>query len=91
MPVQLTEAAIEMVRAGLGVSVLARWAVEPFVRRGSIRAIRITSRGYFKEWRAVMLRRLADQDYAKEFIKLVIAAAPSEGLSVLPFRGRARG
>jgi len=87
-PVQLTEAAIEMVRAGLGVAVLARWAVDPFVRRGSIRAVRITARGYFKEWRAVMLRRLAEQEYAREFTKLAAAAAPSQGLSAVSSRGR---
>jgi LysR family transcriptional regulator for metE and metH len=33
--VQLTEAIIELVKAGLGVAVLARWAVEPSIRNGS--------------------------------------------------------
>jgi len=88
-PVQLTEAAIELVRAGWGVAVLARWAVQPFLRRGALAAARITARGYFKEWRAVMPRRLANADYVTEFTRLVVAAAPPAAEhSPLPFRGR---
>ena len=37
--VQLTEAIIELVKAGLGVAVLAWWAVEPAVRSGALRAV----------------------------------------------------
>lgn len=77
--VKLTEAAIEMVRAGLGVTVLARWAVEPFVRRGGLRAIRVTSTGWFKHWRAVSRAHQAAEDYVQEFLRLVIATAPASG------------
>jgi LysR family transcriptional regulator for metE and metH len=84
--VQLTEAAIEMVRAGLGVAVLSRWVVEPFVKRGSLHAVRITSEGYFKLWRAVVHRHLGEADYVAEFLRLVIARAPAAGpRTVLPF------
>jgi LysR family transcriptional regulator for metE and metH len=89
-PVQLTEAAIEMVRAGLGVAVLAGWAVDPFVRRGTIRAVRITPRGYFKEWRAVMLRHLAGAEHVREFLHLVAESAPSgNARAVAPRQRRA--
>jgi LysR family transcriptional regulator for metE and metH len=87
--IKLTEAAIEMVRAGLGVAVLCRWAVAPFVQRGSLRALRITAEGCFKEWRAVVPSHLADADYLDEFIRLVIASAPASIASpVVPFTAR---
>jgi LysR family transcriptional regulator for metE and metH len=88
-PVQLTEATIEMVRAGLGIAVLARWVAEPFVGRGALRALRITSRGYIKEWRAVVPRRLAHADHVREFVRLVVAASPTaRAAALLPFAGR---
>jgi LysR family transcriptional regulator for metE and metH len=88
-PVQLTEATIEMVRAGLGVAVLARWVAEPFVGRGALRALRITTRGYVKEWRAVVPRRLAQADHVREFVRLVVAASPTaRAAALLPFAGR---
>ncbi len=84
--VKLTEAAIEMVRAGLGVAVLSRWAVQSFVGRGSLTAIRITPKGHYKEWRAVVHSHLADADYLREFVRLVVANAPeATGPGVLPF------
>jgi LysR family transcriptional regulator for metE and metH len=77
--VRLTEASIEMVRAGLGVTVLARWAVEPFLRRGGLRALRITPSGWFKEWRGVVRAHEAGEAHLKEFLRLVVATAPSAG------------
>jgi LysR family transcriptional regulator, regulator for metE and metH len=54
--VQLTEAIIEMVRAGLGVSVLARWLVEPHLRDGRIATVRLGKRGVWRDWRLAALR-----------------------------------
>jgi LysR family transcriptional regulator for metE and metH len=89
--VKLTEAAVEMVRAGLGVAVLSRWAVAPYLRRGSLVAQRITADGYARHWRAVVHAHLADADYLCEFLRLVIANAPAAtGPDVLPFPGRSR-
>ena len=51
--VPLTEAILELVKAGLGVSVMARWAIEPAIKTGAVRAVRITRRGVFRAWTAV--------------------------------------
>jgi LysR family transcriptional regulator for metE and metH len=89
-PVQLTEALIEMVKAGLGVAVLARWAVMPHVRDGSLRAVRVTAQGYYRHWHAAMPKHLADADYLTAFVRLLIEHAPrGTSREVLPF-GRRR-
>jgi DNA-binding transcriptional LysR family regulator len=79
------------VRAGLGVAVLARWAVQPHVEAGrGLRAVPITARGVFRHWRAVVPRRLADSEHISELIRLVIAHAPAGRMrEALPFRRRA--
>lgn len=49
----LTEAIVELVRAGLGVSVLAEWAAQPYLADGRIIARRITRAGWRRTWQAV--------------------------------------
>jgi LysR family transcriptional regulator, regulator for metE and metH len=73
--VPLTEAILELVRAGLGVSVLARWAVEPHVRKGGIVVRPLTKRGVHRAWRALYMKTAAP--HVKAFAKQ-IARASSE-------------
>ena len=77
--VQLTEAITELVKAGLGVAFLARWAVQPLVDAGAIVARPLTARGLHRQWRAVMPKDLARADYAMEFIDLLEKHAPTAG------------
>jgi len=76
--VQLTEAIIELVRAGLGVSVIARWAVQPIVGSGTLVARPLTARGLHRRWSAVMPKDLAKTDFVREFLDLLIAHAPGQ-------------
>jgi LysR family transcriptional regulator for metE and metH len=69
--VQLTEAIIELVRADLGVSVMPKWAIEPAITRGDVRAIRITPTGVHRQWSAVTLRDVNEPRYLLEFLKLL--------------------
>jgi LysR family transcriptional regulator, regulator for metE and metH len=48
--IQLTEAIIQLVAAGLGIAVMARWAVMPALRAGAIRAVRLTEHGFLRKW-----------------------------------------
>jgi LysR family transcriptional regulator for metE and metH len=75
--VQLTEAITELVKAGLGVAVLAWWAVQPLVDAGAIVARPLTARGVHREWRAAMPKDLARADYVMEFIDLLEKHAPT--------------
>jgi len=79
--VPLTEAILELVKAGQGVGVLARWAIEPAVRSGAVRAVRISRRGIFRPWHAATLRHRAEPTWQKEFVALMAAqAAPAKAL-----------
>lgn len=51
--IQLTEAILELVKAGMGVAALAEWAVQPYLADGSVVAKRITSKGWHRTWNAV--------------------------------------
>src|SRR5271169_6318348 len=48
--VQLTEAIIEMVRAQMGVSILAEWLAEPYVRTKGLSTVRL-GKGLWRNWR----------------------------------------
>jgi LysR family transcriptional regulator for metE and metH len=74
--VQLTEAIIELVKAGLGVAVLARWAVEPYVKAGALHSARLGRKGHRRQWGAVVLRDMADVRFVKDFVGLLSAYAP---------------
>jgi LysR family transcriptional regulator for metE and metH len=69
--VQLTEAILEMVKAGLGVSAMARWAVKEQVEAGQIVARPLTSKGLHRQWSAAMLNNDFTPPYANEFVKLL--------------------
>ncbi len=52
--VELPEAIVELVAAGFGVSILARWAVAPHIRWGSIAHARVTEGGLDIVWFAAV-------------------------------------
>jgi LysR family transcriptional regulator for metE and metH len=66
--VQLTEAMLSMVQAGIGIAVLARWAVAPYLRAGNLSAIPLKRPGLRREWRAVRLKSPSIPTYFVEFI-----------------------
>lgn len=56
MQVGLTEAIIELVEAGFGVTILTRWVLDSYLDKHNIVAIPLTKNGLFAEWYGVMLR-----------------------------------
>ena len=69
--IQLTEAIVEMVSAGLGVSLLARWAIAPQLEAGTLRAVRVTRPGLRRYWQATTLRATERAPHLDEFIRLL--------------------
>lgn len=73
---QLTEGIIEMVKAGLGASVLPKWSIATALASKGVKAIRITKAGVFRKWYAVTLGDTADTPIMEEFIRLLSKQAP---------------
>jgi LysR family transcriptional regulator for metE and metH len=73
---QLTEGILEMVKAGMGVSVLPRWSIASAISAGDIKAVRITRSGVFRKWYAATLAGAAPAPFVEEFIKLLVKQGP---------------
>lgn len=69
--VDLTEAIIEMVKAGLGISVMARWAVAPHLKSNALRAVSLTKKGLHRQWSAAMMKSNSLPPYLMKFVELI--------------------
>ena len=69
--VTLTEAIIEMVKGGLGVAAMARWAVAPQLASGVVIGLPLTAAGFHRTWSAAQLRDQRAPAYLQEFIRLL--------------------
>ncbi len=69
--VTLTEAIVEMVKGGLGVAALARWAVAPQLASGAVIGKSLTANGLHRTWSAAQLRDQRPAAYLQEFIRLL--------------------
>jgi LysR family transcriptional regulator, regulator for metE and metH len=69
--VTLTEGIVEMVRAGLGVASLPRWAAAPQLASGAVIGLPVTAQGFRRTWSAAQLRDQRAPAYLKEFIRLL--------------------
>ena len=74
--VPATEALFELVRTGLGVSVVARWAVARRVRDGELVAIPLTKPGRFRTWSAAVRKAIANRSAIQTLVALLRAHAP---------------
>ncbi|MGK3966806.1 LysR family transcriptional regulator [Sorangium sp. So ce118] len=84
--VPLTDVLVELVKAGLGVGLVSRWAVAPAIARGEVVARRLTRDGLAERWTAVYRRDAAARFPLARFVELL--RAPSSLLA--PSRARKR-
>lgn len=73
--VALTEAIVSLVKGGMGVAVLANWAVAPEIASGEVRGVRLTRDGFYREWSVARLKCKSAPAYLEEFIR-VLAGNP---------------
>jgi LysR family transcriptional regulator for metE and metH len=69
--VQLTEAVVEMVRAGIGIAVLPRFALKPYLLNGNLAVKRITNKGLNRKWCAAILKSNKKVEHLQYFIQLL--------------------
>ena len=89
--VQLTEAVLGLVKADIGVAILAKWVLQSYLDAGAVRGIRITPKGFHRRWQAVIPKRLAEKDYIVEFCRLLVAHAPGASRNAFESRPRRTG
>lgn len=66
--IDLTEAIIEMVKAKLGITVMAKWAVLPYLNKSELMILPINEVGFKRTWYAATLNVPDIPEYIKEFI-----------------------
>ena len=54
---------------------MARWAIEPAIQSGVVKAVRIGRKGVFRNWRAATLRSRPEPKWQKDFVALMAAKA----------------
>jgi LysR family transcriptional regulator for metE and metH len=72
----LTEAIVELVRAGVGVSALPRWTVARALRSGDLVALPFTKKGLIRKWGAATLKTSATQPPIDTLIDLIAKIRP---------------
>jgi len=65
---QLTEARVEMVKAGIGLTVMSRWLIKPFVRdSSSIKLLSFGKNGFYRTWYLATLDQKKNDPVVKHF------------------------
>jgi LysR family transcriptional regulator for metE and metH len=81
---QLTEAILELVAAGFGVAILAKWAVIAAVRSGAVRTVRLGKTGYSRTWYTAVRSGDVVPAYQFDLVELLrrhLAAGPTTGIA----------
>lgn len=65
---QVNEAVIEMVKAGMGIKVIAKWVISPYLNRKELALVPVTKKGLFRTWYAVTLNKPDNPQYLENFI-----------------------
>lgn len=84
LELQLTDAVLEAVKAGLGITVMAQWAVAPEVQDGSLVEVRLSRKGLKRAWHAAVPARRAELPAVEALLELLERDALKE------VRGRGR-
>jgi LysR family transcriptional regulator for metE and metH len=67
-PLPLTEASIEMVKADMGVMSMAKWALQPYLKNSSLKAVKIGKNGLKRKHFIAIRNEKEYPDYFNHFI-----------------------
>ena len=82
--IQLTEATVELVKAGQGISVVARWTVEPHLKAGTLKAVPVTKDGVRRVWYVATRTYKNPPLYLAEFTQFLAKSIRSTKPGVRP-------
>jgi LysR family transcriptional regulator, regulator for metE and metH len=71
LAIPLTESILDMASAGLGVALLARWAIGTYLQAGRVVARPLSKQGFRRQWYAATLRNRPTPPYLTEFVNLL--------------------
>jgi LysR family transcriptional regulator, regulator for metE and metH len=67
-PLPLTEASIEMVKADMGIMVMANWALQPYLKSNSLRSVKIGKSGLKRKHYVATMANQKQPQYFNHFI-----------------------
>ena len=67
----LTEASIEMVKADMGIMVIAKWAVKQYLQNSTLKTVQIGRNGFKRKQFIATLRNKTNTNYFSDFIEFV--------------------
>ena len=67
--IPLTEVALEMVKAGMGIMTMPKWAMKPFVSIPEIQLVKIGQKGLMRTHYAAIRHEDSDKKYIADFIE----------------------
>ncbi len=66
--IQVTDAVIELVKAGMGIKVVAKWIIEPYLKDNSLAIVPVTKKGMHRRWYAITLDQEENPQYLENFV-----------------------
>ncbi len=70
-PLPLTEASIEMVKADMGIMAMAKWALQPYLKNNTIKAIKIGKNGLKRKHYIAVMNNKTYPEYFNHFIEFL--------------------
>jgi LysR family transcriptional regulator for metE and metH len=67
--IQFTEAVVEMVKEGLGITVLAKWLVQPYINQNKVTALKLGSKGLKRKWYLATLKKGNQTKFMNRFVE----------------------
>lgn len=66
--IQVTDAMVELVKAGMGIKVVAKWIIEPYLKDSALTTVRVTKKGMHRRWYATHLDQEKTPQYLENFV-----------------------
>jgi LysR family transcriptional regulator, regulator for metE and metH len=70
-PLPLTEASIEMVKANMGIMAMAKWALQPYLKNNTIKAVKIGKNGLKRKHYIAIMNNKTNPEYFTHFIEFL--------------------